>query len=78
MPLLGKFIYAGSFSLANGNNSLLHTLPTTPDWVGYTPISATSLPVALVTRTTTAVVLINPNTGTQGEVFALVAHSTIR
>lgn len=78
MPLLGTFIYAGIFSLANGNNCLATGLPTTADWVGYSPVSATSLPIALTTRTGATLILNNPNTGTQGEVFAPVFHSVVR
>lgn len=80
MPLLGTFIYAGAFSLANGTNCLATGLPTTPDWVGYSPIAAVSLPIRFLSRNSSGVaILANGNGGgIDGEIFAIVAHSTIR
>lgn len=79
MPLLGTFIYAGGFSLASGTNCLATGLPSTPDWVGYSPIAAVSLPVQFLSRTGATIILSSGNgAGINGEVFAIFAHSKIR
>lgn len=79
MGLLGVFIYSGAFSLANGTNCLATGLPTVPDWVGYSPIAAVSLPIRFLSRTGATIILANGNGGgIDGEVFAPVCHSKIR
>lgn len=78
MGLLGTYIYAGLFSLGSAATCVAHGLPSTPDWVGYTPITSnTTATIVLLTRGATAVVL-SASQAVQGEIFAPFCHSVIR
>lgn len=78
MALLGTFIYAGALSLANGVNSVLHSLPTQPDWVGLTPLTATLTTPNLSSRTATSLNVNEQGGAINHEVFAAAFHSIIR
>ena len=79
MPLLGTFIYAGAFCLAAGAaNCFAHGLPTTPDFVSYTPITASVTRPNLTTRGATGVNMNHAGGDQNGEVFAPAFHSIIR
>lgn len=84
MGLLSTFTWAGAASLASGTNCFAHGLPTTPDWafsivktVAGTP--ACSVPIALVSRGTAALIFENSNGGAlNAEGAAQFCHSLIR
>ena len=80
MPsVLGTYINAGAASLANGINSFVHSLPSTPDFAVYQAIGSHSIPVRLATRTASTVNWNNRNgDGLEGEHFLIFAHSVIR
>lgn len=78
MPLLGTFMYAGAFSLALGTNCVAHSLPTIPEWVGSTVLTATLTMPNLVSRTATSININGQGGGTNHEVLAAVFHSIIR
>ena len=79
MPLLGTFIYAGAFCLAAGAaNCFAHGLPTTPDFVAYTPITTATTRPNLATRGATGVCVTHVGADMNGEVLAPAFHSIIR
>ena len=78
MGLLGTYIHAGLFSIGAAATCVAHGLPSTPDWIGYIPITSnTTANIVLLTRGSAAIVL-SAAQAVQGEVFAIFAHSLIR
>ena len=85
MPLLATYTFAGAASLADNTNCFAHGLPTTPDWALLTPITpagsaaALSIPIALLTRTSSNVLFTNENgRGVNAEMVAQFVHSMCR
>ena len=87
MPLLATFTFTvRNASLASGTNCFAHSLPTTPDWAlamnAFTSAAtACSLPVHLVTRTPTAILVESFNgpgglpSSVRGALVAQFVHS---
>lgn len=81
MAILGTYIDAGSACLSPGvgNTCFAHSLPSRPDFAGYTGMTAAAAHPNLVSRLNTAVIWRNENTvGQNGEHLLLFAHSSIR
>ena len=78
MALLGTFLNTGVFSLGNGVNCLAHSLPTTPDFATYFPITATLTVPNLNSRNATSVNYNNQGSAINGEAAAFAFHSIIR
>ena len=80
MALLGTYIDTAVVSLgAYSTVSVAHSLPTQPDWCGFTSLYTIPNTVALLTRAATAVVWFNAGgVSVPGEQFLLFAHSIIR
>lgn len=84
MALLSTFTNAGAACMASGANCFAHSLPTTPDWavpviVGTAAISASSVPLQLVSRGSTMVAYYNGNgAGANAEQVSQFVHSIQR
>ncbi len=80
MALLGTYIDVAVVSLAGYSLVCVgHSLPTRPDWCGYTSLYTIGHAVALVTRGDTAAIWFNyGGTSVPGEQLLLFAHSIIR
>lgn len=80
MALLGTYIDTAVVSLgAYATVSVAHSLPTQPDWCGYTSLYTIGNIVSLITRASGAVVWFNSSgSAVPGEQFLLFAHSIMR
>lgn len=80
MALLGTYIDVAVVSLAGYSLvCVAHSLPSRPDWAGYTSLYTIGHAVALVSRGDTAVVWFNSGgSSVPGEQFLPFAHSIIR
>ena len=85
MALLGTYVNSGASCMALGQNCFAHSLPTTPDWASFIPItaqggaSALSIPIHLVTRASNAVIFENRNgAGVNAEMVAQFVHAISR
>ena len=80
MALLGTYIDTAVVSLgAFSTVSVAHSLPTQPDWCGFTSLYTLGNVVSLITRAATAAVWFNVSgSAVAGEQFLLFAHSITR
>ena len=80
MALLGTYIDVATVSLgAYALVSVGHSLPTRPDWAGYTGLYTIGNVTSLITRGNTGVVWFNSGgSAVPGEQMLLFAHSIIR
>lgn len=79
--VLGSYIYAGRRCLASGTVCIATGVTlrgTDLDYVGYTPVTLTSIPVQALSLTGATAVLSNGNgAGMDGYILAVSAHSII-
>ncbi len=80
MALLGTYIDTAVVSLgAFSTVSVAHSLPTQPDWCGFTSLYTIANTIALLTRAATAVVWFNGGgSAVPGEQFLIFCHSIMR
>ena len=80
MALLGTYIDVAVVSLAGYSTvCVAHSLPTRPDWCGYTSLYTIGHAVSLLSRGDTAAIWFNSGgSSVPGEQILLFSHSIIR
>ena len=80
MGIIGTYLSAGAMSLASGTTCIATGIsPACIMACGWMPITAVSLPTALISRTGATLILTNPNgAAANGEGWAVYAHSVIQ